>query len=247
MAKKTIGKVRLDRALSKLGIASRTVAAEWISAGKVKVNGVLRTTADFLVTPETAKIEIDGEIAGKSVWKCLVFHKPKNCTVTRKDEKGRKTVFDILGEQGKGLHAVGRLDFATTGLLILTNDTKLSSFLTDPKNEIPRTYIVTVRGEITDQKLEKLQKGVRDAGEFLKPQSVSPIKISGKESLLEVTLTEGKNREIRRLFLAVGNEVIKLKRIAFGGLVLGEISVGDALEVSKSEILKIYPKLPISI
>lgn len=226
----------LDRALSKLGMASRTVATKLILAGEVKVNGVLRLDPGFMVTPETAKIEISGIQKKKEALRTYVIYKPKAVVVTASDEKGRKTVFELLGEEGKGLHAVGRLDFATTGLLILTNDTKLSSALTDPKNQIPRTYIVEVRGEVTDAKLALIKKGVIDEGELLQPSRVKLLKASGRESRLEVELKEGKNREIRRMFLSMGHEVTALKRICFGKLLLGDLTSGQFRKLTDEEV-----------
>ena len=189
-----------------------------------------------MVTPETAKIEIAGVEKKKESHRTYAIYKPKGVVVTARDEKGRKTVFDLMGEEGTGLHAVGRLDFATTGLLILTNDTKLSAYLTEPKNEVPRSYIVEVRGEITDEKLESLKKGIIDEGEKLKPAHVRLLKASGRESRLEVELKEGKNREIRRLFMALGHEVTMLKRISYGSLELGSLKSGEYRVLSDDEV-----------
>ncbi len=239
------GRVPLERALSKLGLASRTVARGLIEAGKVRVNGALRTDPAFAVTPETAKIEIDGVVQEKEEWKSLLFHKPKSCTVTRSDDKGRQTIFDVIGKDAEKLHAVGRLDFATTGLLLLTNDTKLSSYLTEPSSGIPRTYIVTVRGEVTDEKMGAIRSGVHDDGDFLKPTRVSLQKASGRESHLEVELMEGKNREIRRIFASIGNEVTRLKRIAFGPIALGELPIGAHRVLSKAEIQAAFSRAPL--
>lgn len=236
---KSVGKVPLNRALSKLGIASRTVAEEWILAGKVKIDGVVRNNPAMMVVPEKIKIEVDGQSQEAREWKCILVNKPASCVVTRKDEKDRKTIFDVVGAEAEGLHAVGRLDYATTGLLILTNDTRLSSFLTDPVNEIPRTYIVTVRGEITDDKARRLRVGIQDDGELLKPSRLEVIKTSGKESHLKVELTEGKNREIRRMFKSIGNEVNRLKRVSFGSLELGTLQPGQFRSVTRDKIEKV--------
>jgi 23S rRNA pseudouridine2605 synthase len=239
--KKLSPRVPLERAFSKLGHASRGQAREWIEAGRVRVNGMIRKDPLFPVTPETAILELDGKRLDRQAWRALILHKPRSVVTTRSDEKGRATVFSLLENGGSALHAVGRLDFATTGLLILTNDTRLSSWLTDPVNQVPRTYVVTVRGEITPEKLSTLQQGVMDEGEFLKPDSIELKKASGRESHLLITLKEGKNREIRRLFLSQGNEVTRLKRIAFGGLELGELPVGKTRELSLEEIEKAFP------
>lgn len=243
--KKHLPRVPLERAFSKLGHASRGQARELILAGRVKVNGTVRKDPLFPVTPENAILEVDGKRLDRQDWRALILHKPKSIVTTRSDEKGRPTVFSLLKDGGQGLHAVGRLDFATTGLLILTNDTRLSSWLTDPENQVSRTYVVTVRGEITPEKLNTLQKGVMDEGEFLKPDAIELKKASGRESHLVVTLSEGKNREIRRLFLSVGNEVTRLKRIAFGGLELGELPAGETRELTREEIESAFPGAPI--
>jgi 23S rRNA pseudouridine2605 synthase len=243
--KKHSPRVPLERAFSKLGHASRGQARELILAGRVRVNGMIRKDPLFPVTPETAILEVDGKRLGRQGWRALILHKPKSVVTTRSDEKGRATVFSLLKDDGNGLHAVGRLDFATTGLLILTNDTRLSSWLTDPENQVLRTYVVTVRGEITPEKLKTLQKGVMDEGEFLKPDKIELKKASGRESHLVVTLSEGKNREIRRLFLSIGNEVTRLKRIAFGGLELGDLPAGETRELTREEIEKAFPAVQI--
>ena len=201
------GKVSLERALSKLGAASRSQTREWILAGRLQVNG--RTVRDPLwqVTPETDKFTVDGKPMCRDEWLTIMLNKPGSVVTTRSDEKGRRTVFDLLPAELRNLHPVGRLDMASTGLLIFTNDTRLSAYLTDPANAILRVYAVTVKGRITEEDLRRAGAGIMDAGELLKPASITPRKVSEKESHLTVELTEGKNREIRRLFSALGHEV----------------------------------------
>jgi 23S rRNA pseudouridine2605 synthase len=231
------GQVSLERALSKLGLASRGVAREWIEAGRVRVNGQIRRAPGFALNPERARIEIDGQVAQAAVKRSFMLHKPRGVITTRSDELGRPTVFSLLPEiPGLNLHAVGRLDWATSGLLILTNDTRLSARLTDPANEIPRTYLATVRGEVCEAEVTRLLTGIRSEGELLKANRAQLRKASGRESHLTLELTEGKNREIRRLFLEIGHEVIKLKRVAFGGLELGELEPGRFRELSDAEL-----------
>ena len=144
-------------------------------------------------------------------------------------------MFDLLPSEMSTLHAVGRLDMATTGLLILTNDTRLSSYLTDPANAILRTYIVTVSGEITEAELAKARAGILDNGELLRPAGLTLRKASGRESHLTVELVEGKNREIRRIFEALGHEVVRLKRIAYGALQLGALEPGQFRRLTMEE------------
>jgi 23S rRNA pseudouridine2605 synthase len=201
------GHVALERALSKLGIASRTVARKWILEGKVRVNGVIRKDPLFAVFPERAKIEVEGGRVEKVAPRSFILYKPRGVVTTRSDEKGRPTVFSLIQEKDLHLIAVGRLDLATTGLLILTNDTKLSAYLTDPTNGIKRTYLVSVRGQVTEEEVQKLRQGLILDGEKLSPEDIVLRKASGRESHLTVHLTEGKNREIRRLFSAIGHEV----------------------------------------
>jgi 23S rRNA pseudouridine2605 synthase len=239
------GYVPLERALSKLGITSRTLAREWVLAKRVKVNGVIRTQPSFPVFPERAQIEIDGKPIARVGSKTFLLHKPRGVITTRSDEKGRPTVFSLLKTNDIHLGAVGRLDFATSGLLILTNDTQLAAWLTDPETGISRVYAVTVRGEITEKKLETLKNGVEDEGEFLRPDAITLRKASKKESHLTVELKEGKNREIRRLFLTTGNEVIRLKRVSYGALTLGELQPGEYREIAIEELRAAFPDAPI--
>ena len=213
-----LGKVALERALSKMGLASRAQTRAWILDGKLKVNGKIIKDPLYLVIPEKDKFVLNGQPIRKSSLKTIMLYKPKSVVTTRSDERGRATVFDLLPEELRHFHAVGRLDMATTGLLLLTNDTRLSSYLTDPVNAVTRVYAVVVKGNFTQEKLLNSAKGIWDKGEFLKPARIMLRKASNKESHLIVELTEGKNREIRRLFKSLGHEVIQLKRVALGCL-----------------------------
>jgi 23S rRNA pseudouridine2605 synthase len=245
------GKVRLERALSKLGLASRTQAREAILAGRVKVDGKVAKNPETWVVPEKIRVEIDGKSADRFSWRCFLLHKPRGVVTTRSDDRGRKTVFDVLPAslrrslEGTELHAVGRLDLATTGLLLLTNDTKLSNYLTDPVNGIPRTYVVSVRGEVLPEEVLRMEAGVMDEGERLRADRIRVLKTSAKESHLEVVLREGKNREIRRLFASQGHEVTRLKRIEFGGIELGALPVGSVREVELAEMRRRFPDAPL--
>ena len=237
------GYVPLERALSKLGIASRMVSRQWILDGKVKVNGALRQDPLFAVIPERARIEIEGKPVAKAAHRTFLLHKPRGVVTTRTDEKGRATVFSLIPEPGLHLIAVGRLDWATSGLLLLTNDTRLADWLTDPRSAVSRTYLVTVRGKVTEQSLERLRRGLLDAGEKLQPGKIILRKASGKESHLTVELTEGKNREIRRMFSALSREVTRLKRVTYGALELGELESGKYRELSRAELERAFPGL----
>jgi 23S rRNA pseudouridine2605 synthase len=228
-------RVTLDRLFSKLGLASRSIAQEWIHAGRVRINDRVVRTADTWVAWPGDSVSLDEQPIQPSTQRFVLFHKPKSVVTTRQDEKGRKTIFDVLPEELQTLHAVGRLDQATSGLLLLTNDTALSSYLTDPTNKVPRRYLVTVRGEITEETRLDSLTGLTDEGDLLHCESVTIQKRSGRESHLDVTLTEGKNREIRRLFKALGHEVIRLRRIQYGPFLLGDLPPGDWREIPIGE------------
>ena len=225
----------MDRLLSKLGIASRSTAQEWIRAGRVRINQrIVRLPGTWVSWPGDS-LSLDGQPVQEPGKRFIVFHKPKGVVTTHQDEKGRKTIFDVLPEEVRALHAVGRLDQATSGLLLLTNDSTLSSFLTDPKQRLPRLYLVTVRGEVTDEGRQAAIAGVIDRDERLHCESVTIQKRSGRESHLEVTLTQGKNREIRRLFQALGHEVTRLRRIQYGPFMLGDLPPGAWCELPIEE------------
>lgn len=229
------GKVPLERALSKLGAASRSQTREWAIAGRLKVNGRTVTDPQFPVTPETDRFSVDGRPVSRDPWTTIILNKPASVVTTKSDEKGRKTVFDLLPPELRNLHPVGRLDMATTGLLIMTNDTRLSAWLTDPASAIVRVYSVTVRGLVTPEELARAAAGIMDEGEMLKPSRLTLRKSSGRETHLMVELTEGKNREIRRLFAAIGHEVSALKRVSFGTLSLGDLAPGEYRRLSREE------------
>ena len=236
------GYVPLERALSKLGIASRTVSRQWILDGKVKVSGVLRKDPLFPVIPERAGFEIEGKTVARVPHRTFLLHKPRGVVTTRSDEKGRPTVFSLIPEPRLHLIAVGRLDWATSGLLLLTNDTRLADRLTDPRSAVSRTYLVTVRGKVTEESLERLRRGLLDAGEKLQPEAVILRKASGRESHLTVQLAEGKNREIRRMFAALSHEVMRLRRVAYGALELGGLEPGKFRELSRAELERAFPE-----
>jgi 23S rRNA pseudouridine2605 synthase len=225
------GRVALERALSKLGLASRRDAQRLIRDGAVSVNGRVVTDPLAPASPEQDAIVVGGAAAARRAWRTIAFHKPRGCVTTRRDPAGRRTVFDVLGSSADGLVAVGRLDLATTGLLLLTSDTRLAEELTNPENAVVRRYAVTVRGEVSDEACAALMRGLGG----LRAASVAVRKRSRRETHLLVELTEGKNREVRRLFAAVGHEVTKLLRIAYGPIELGTLQPGEWRELSADE------------
>jgi 23S rRNA pseudouridine2605 synthase len=233
-------RVALNRALSKLGILSRAQATAAILAGRVRVDGRTVVDPSAAVIPERARIEVDGVTRTRAAWRAIVLYKPRGVVTTRRDPQGRRTVFDLLGSEADGLVAVGRLDLATSGLLLLTTDTKLADWITDPRNQVARVYAVTVRGRIGDAELDRLAGGVVSRGDRLAPDAVALRKVSARESHLIVELREGKNREVRRLFDAIGHEVTRLTRVQFGGLDLGGLEPGDWRAITRAEIRRAF-------
>jgi 23S rRNA pseudouridine2605 synthase len=183
-------------------------------------------------------VSIDDLPIQDSVKRFFLFHKPKGVITTHSDDKGRQTIFDVLPADLGFMHAVGRLDQATSGLLLLTNDSALSSFLADPTHRVMRTYLVTVRGELTTVQATEAIVGLVDCGERLQCHTVKIQKSSGRESHLEVTLLEGKNREIRRLFKALGHEVTRLRRIQYGPFTLEGLPSGAWREIPIEDVRK---------
>lgn len=221
------GQVSLERALSKLGIATRREARQKILAGEVTVDGVPATDPLQGVVPERIAVEIAGAKAGPRAPTVVLLHKPRGVVTTRRDPRGRRTVYDCLVGLEEHVIAVGRLDAASSGLLVLTNDTRLADRLTDPANAVPRIYLVSVRGRAEAGLAAAAVRGVDDRGERLSAHAVAVRKASGRESHLVVELRQGKNREIRRLFAALGHEVTALKRVSFGDFALGNLAVGE--------------------
>lgn len=238
------GYVPLERAVSKLGLASRSQARALITAGRITVDRVRVTDPNRLVVPERAIIAIDGEPSCTPRPLTIVLHKPRGVVTTRSDPEGRKTVFDLIAGVPVPVMPVGRLDMATSGVLILTNDTRLSDWLTDPGSAIARVYLVTVEGRITEDQGEELVRGIRVERERLTASAVVIRKASSRESHLVVTLKEGRNREIRRLFEAVGHPVTRLRRVQLGGLELGELAPGAWREIDAEELRLAFPGRP---
>lgn len=225
------GTVTLDRALSKLGIASRKKALELILQKRVHVNGKLTINPNQNVVPEKIKITIDNTEVTLAPKVLIALNKPKGYVTTTEDEKNRKTVFELLPNNFGKLITVGRLDMATTGLLLITTDTRLANSLTDPENKVPRSYVVTIDGHFQQIHAEKCLQGIMDKGECLQSSQIVILKTSQKESQIKMTLLQGKNREIRRLMNCLNFEVTKLKRISFGPYELGDLEVGQWKEL----------------
>jgi len=227
----------LDRVLSRMGLASRTAAREAILAGRLKVNGRVVRDPDCWVQPARDVVLLDGNRI-KAVRKIhLLFYKPKGVITSHGDPSGRKTVYDYLDESVRWVAPVVRLDKDTSGLLLLTNDTECADLVTSPQSQIPKTYLVKVSDLMDDATITKLAAGIEmKRGDWAQPLSVRRVEDRGKYTRLEVVLTEGKNREVRRMIEAVGFKVLKLVRTRLGPLTLEGLEVGKWRGLTPDEL-----------
>ena len=236
--KRPPGTVSLERALSKLGMASRSQARALVVDGRVSVDGRVARDPAKAVVPERVRIAIDGEAREAAETLTVLLHKPRGVVTTRRDPGGRPTAYELVRDAGPHLQAIGRLDLASSGLLLFTTDTRLSAALLDPANAVPRVYVVTARGSVDDASLEALSRGITIDGALVTPR-VTLRKRSGRETHLLVEVVEGRNREIRRLFAAVGHDVTRLLRVSFGGVELGTLPPGRWRPLTYDEVRRL--------
>lgn len=230
---------RIQKYLSRAGICSRRKAEEYIQSGAVRVG---RKTAKIGDTIDPLKDEVffNGslvEITERPVY--YLLYKPRGYVSTTSDPEGRKTVIDLLRGVKQRVYPVGRLDYDTEGLLILTNDGYLTNGLTHPKHHIPKTYKVRCYGALEDSSLEKLATGVVIDGYKTKPSKVTLIEIDDETSLVEMVIKEGKNRQIRKMFDEIGHPVKKLTRTQIDFITIGKLNRGSYRELNKSEVLRL--------
>lgn len=226
----------LDRVLSKAGVGSRTEARKWIGSGRVKVNGRVIRTPDQWVDLERDTVMLDDQPirTGKKVY--LLLYKPKGYITTYKDPAGRATVYDLIREAGQWLVPVGRLDRDTSGLLLMTNDTQFAERVTNPDYKVPKTYLVKAAMLLADDQLDELRRGVVLSDGPTQPAVVKRVRDSARSTFLEITIREGRNRQVRRMIEAVGSKVLKLVRVAIGGLTIGDLQMGKYRELKAAEV-----------
>ena len=230
----------LVRALPKLGLCSRAEAFDIIRSSRVKVNGRIVTDPNKNLS-SADQVMVDGASIAKKQSRYILFNKPAGCVTTCKDERSRKTVYDVLSNVGDRVFAVGRLDKETEGLLLFTNDTAFGNFLTDPSNRMPRTYLVTVDDLLGETDMAKALQGVDiGRGERSRPVRAKILKRGKSETVLEITLIEGRNREVRRLCEALGATVTKLVRTSFGPFRLGDLPSGRWRELDGRYCVDLY-------
>jgi 23S rRNA pseudouridine2605 synthase len=229
-------KIGLARALSKLGYCSRSRAAELIKAGRVTLNGRIRLDPESPVRLQTDRIEVDGQelTAERKVY--VMLNKPRGSVTSASDEKGRKTVYAHVADHHPWLAPVGRLDKASEGLLLLTNDSEWGARLAAPETHMDKTYHVRVHGTVDESVLKRLEKGIQSKdGDFLRVKAARVVRGGERRTWVEVVLDEGKNRHIRRMFEHLGMEVLRLVRIAIEPLTLGDLPKGGSRKLTSAE------------
>jgi len=227
----------LDRALSRFGLASRTEAREAIRAGRIKINGRVVKDPECWLNPQTDAVHLDGNRLRPARRVYFLFYKPKGVITSNGDPDGRKTIYDCLDPKMPRVVPVGRLDKDTSGLILLTNDNDFANYITDPESEVPKTYMVKANTLVPDELLLVMRQGMKlKRGDYAQPRSVRRIEDRGKYSWLEIVLTEGKNREVRRLLEAVGLKTLKLVRTRIGPCTLEGLQVGQCRPLRADEI-----------
>lgn len=237
-------KTGLARAISKLGYCSRSQAVAQIKSGQVCVNGLLRTNPETPVLPHKDKITIKGRAVSSVAQIYLMLNKPRGLVTTASDEKGRNTVYSCLAKNLPWLAPVGRLDQASEGLLLFTNDSDWAARITSPESHLDKTYHVQISALASETLLESLKSGITSReGDLLRVKNVKLLRAGGSNSWLEIVLDEGKNRHIRRMFERCGVEVLRLVRVSVGPLQLGDLPKSSHRELTQNEKLALDREL----
>jgi pseudouridine synthase len=226
----------LDRVISKAGAGSRTEARRWIGAGRVHVNGKLIQTPDHWVDLQRDRVTIDGQPLERQAKRYLLLYKPKGYLTTYKDPQNRPTVYNLIEGVDQFLSPVGRLDLDTSGLLLMTNDTQLAERLTNPDYHVTKTYLVKAATLLDDEQLNRLRTGVELDDGPTRPAQIERVRDGPKHTFLHINLTEGRNRQVRRMLEAIGTRVLKLVRTRIGPLQLGDLQIGRWRELTGDEV-----------
>ncbi len=236
--------MRLQKYIAYAGVTSRRKAEELIRTGRVKVNDVVIREMGVLIDPESDIVSVDNRviyIEEKKVY--IMLHKPEKYVTTVSDQFHRPTVMDLIKGIPERIYPIGRLDYDTSGLLIMTNDGDLAFHLTHPKHEIVKTYIAKIHGNPTEYKLKRFETGIDIGGYITAPASIQILKKYVQNCLVEVKIHEGKNRQIRKMFDKIDYPVIKLKRIAIGDVFLKDLQKGKWRYLTNKEIIHLKSQL----
>lgn len=227
---------RLQKFMARCGVASRRKCEELILDGKIKVNGTVITELGFKINPEKDMVYYMGNlIKPEEVKRYIMLNKPVGVVTTVKDEKNRKTILDLV-KVDERIYPIGRLDYDSSGLIILTNDGDLYNKIIHPRSEVFKTYIVKVKGLFEREKLETLRRGVDIGGYITAPCKARIVWSNSNSSELEISIHEGKNRQIRRMCSSLGHDVVSLRRVSIGNLTLGDLRQSNWRDLSEDEI-----------
>lgn len=227
---------RLQRILARAGIASRRAAESLITEGRVRVSGVVVTRLGSTADPRTERIEVDGRRISAQPLVYVVFHKPRNVVCTLRDPEGRPTVADYVRQVGVRIVPVGRLDFQTSGTLLLTNDGDFAKRLSHPSHGAPKEYVAKVKGEVDDLALADWEQSIIIEGRATSPAAVRRLRFEEDKTWLSITLREGRNRQVRRLGEATGFRVMRLCRISYAGITCEGLRPGAWRHLTSDEL-----------
>ena len=228
--------VRLQKFLADAGVASRRASEQFIADGRVSINGEIVRQLGVKIEPLHDRVLVDGKPVRAKKKLYVALHKPRGCVCSKKDELNRPTIYQLLPREWDNLNSVGRLDYDTEGLIFLTNDGEFALRLTHPRYEVRKKYVATVAGRVEADTLHKFTRGIFHEGEKLKAQSAHLISSTAARSVAELELSEGKNREVRRLFESQGFSVKRLQRVQIGKIKLGELKPGKWRTLTEPEI-----------
>jgi pseudouridine synthase len=226
----------LERVFSKAGFGSRTDARSWIGNGRVRVNGAVVRNPDHWVDLERDRVTLDGKPVRAAAREYILLYKPAGYLTTYRDPEGRPTVYDLTADIGVWLSPVGRLDLDTSGLLVMTNDTAFAERVTNPEHKVPKTYQVKASTLLSEEQIDQLRRGVELSDGPTRPAEVRRLRDSAKYTHLEITITEGRNRQVRRMIEAVGSKVLKLVRTAIGPIRIGDLPIGKWRRLTPEEV-----------
>lgn len=232
----------LERAISKAGLGSRTEARRWVADGRVGVNGKIVRDPDAWVDLERDRISFDSKPLARAVQTYVLLYKPAGYLTTYGDPDGRPTIYDLLPEREGYLFPVGRLDLDTSGLLLLTNDTAFAERMTNPDYKVPKTYLVKASRHLSNEELDRLRNGLELRDGPTRPAGVERVRESGGKSVFEITITEGRNRQVRRMVEELEAKVLKLVRVAIGPIQIGDLQIGKSRELTGEELHSLNSK-----
>jgi 23S rRNA pseudouridine2605 synthase len=231
---------RLQKVIAQAGIASRRKSEELIKEGKVKVNGKIVTQLGVKVTASD-KVEVNEIQIEREIPVYFILYKPRGVISSVSDEKGRKVVTDFFPQLMERIYPVGRLDYDTSGLLLMTNDGEFANFLMHPRSEIEKVYVAKIKGIPLKENLRKLEKGIKLEDGKTAPAKVKVLSVDKQKqtAIIEIVIHEGRNRQVRRMFEAIGHQVLKLKRERYGTLTLNGLKAGEARELTPHEVKQV--------